>query len=139
MSTFTLPARWNRSQWHTPGRVAIAARGAGGVNRDDVVQAIVQMVKGQNATKVIAALKDEIAKLEPRLPPGVRIVPHYDRTELVEHTVHTVTHNLAQARRIADYAAFLLNGDVIEEGFAEQVFESPTQQQTADFVAGIFG
>jgi D-3-phosphoglycerate dehydrogenase len=39
MSTFTLPARWNRSQWHTPGRVAIAARGAGGVNRDDVVQA----------------------------------------------------------------------------------------------------
>jgi phosphate transport system ATP-binding protein len=54
-------------------------------------------------------------------------------------TVIIVTHNLAQARRIADYAAFLLNGDVIEEGFAEQVFESPTQQQTADFVAGIFG
>ena len=39
MSTFTLPARWNRSQWHTPGRVAIAARGAGGVNPDDVVHA----------------------------------------------------------------------------------------------------
>ena len=63
--------------------------------RDDVVQAIVQMVKGQNATKVIAALKEEIAKLEPRLPPGVKLVPHYDRTELVDHTVHTVTHNLA--------------------------------------------
>jgi cobalt-zinc-cadmium resistance protein CzcA len=62
---------------------------------DDVVQAIVQMIKGQNATKVIAALKEEIDKLQPRLPPGVRIVPHYDRTELVEHTVHTVTHNLA--------------------------------------------
>ncbi len=54
-------------------------------------------------------------------------------------TVVIVTHNLAQARRIADYAAFLLNGDVIEQGFAEQVFETPTQQQTADFVAGIFG
>ena len=54
-------------------------------------------------------------------------------------TIIIVTHNLAQARRIADYAAFLLNGDVIEEGFAEQVFEAPTQQQTADFVAGMFG
>jgi len=63
--------------------------------QDDVVQAIVQMIKGQNATKVIAALKEEIARVQPRLPPGVRIVPHYDRTELVEHTVHTVTHNLA--------------------------------------------
>ncbi|MGE5526892.1 MAG: efflux RND transporter permease subunit, partial [Rhodospirillaceae bacterium] len=63
--------------------------------QDDVVQAIVQMIKGQNATKVIAALKDEIAKLQPRLPPGVKIVQHYDRTELVDHTVHTVTHNLA--------------------------------------------
>ncbi|MGI9187734.1 MAG: phosphate ABC transporter ATP-binding protein PstB [Gaiellales bacterium] len=54
-------------------------------------------------------------------------------------TVVIVTHNLAQARRIADYAAFLLNGDVIEQGLAEQVFEAPTQQQTADFVAGMFG
>ena len=54
-------------------------------------------------------------------------------------TVVIVTHNLAQARRIADYAAFLLNGDVIEQGQAEQVFEAPTQQQTADYVAGIFG
>ena len=54
-------------------------------------------------------------------------------------TIVIVTHNLAQARRIADYAAFLLNGDVIEQGQAEQVFEAPTQQQTADFVAGMFG
>ena len=41
--------------------------------------------------------------------------------------------------RIADYAAYLLNGDVIEEGEAEQVFENPREQSTADFVAGIFG
>ena len=50
-----------------------------------------------------------------------------------------VTHNLAQARRIADYAAFLLNGDLIEQGPADQVFEDPLQQSTRDFVAGIFG
>ena len=54
-------------------------------------------------------------------------------------TVVIVTHNLAQARRIADYAAFLLNGDLIEQGPAEQVFENPLEQSTRDFVAGIFG
>ena len=54
-------------------------------------------------------------------------------------TVIIVTHNLAQARRIADYAAYLLNGDLVEQGEAEQVFENPREQSTADFVAGIFG
>ena len=54
-------------------------------------------------------------------------------------TVVIVTHNLAQARRIADYAAFLLNGDLIEQGPAEQIFENSNEQSTRDFVAGIFG
>ncbi len=64
--------------------------------------------------------------------------------ELIVHlagslTVVIVTHNLAQARRIADYTAFLLNGDLIEQGLAEQVFEDPREQSTRDFVAGMFG
>jgi cobalt-zinc-cadmium resistance protein CzcA len=79
-------------------RVEIGARPLSGLvgfnDNDDVVQGIVQMVKGHNATKVIAGLRAEIESLQQRLPPGVRLVPHYDRTELVEHTVHTVTHNL---------------------------------------------
>ena len=54
-------------------------------------------------------------------------------------TVIIVTHNLAQARRIADYAAYLLNGDMIEQGLARRVFEQPEHQSTADFVAGMFG
>ena len=44
---------------------------------------------------MVEDLKREIEKLKPKLPPGVRILPHYDRTELVAHTVHTVTENLA--------------------------------------------
>ena len=64
-------------------------------DRDDVVQGIVQMTKGQNATTVVEDLKLEIAKVSAKLPPGVRIVPHYDRTDLVKHTVRTVTENLA--------------------------------------------
>ncbi|MEO7728078.1 MAG: CusA/CzcA family heavy metal efflux RND transporter [Burkholderiales bacterium] len=79
-------------------RVEIGGRPRSGIvafnERDDVVQAIVQMTKGQNATKVVEDLKVEIAKVSARLPPGVSIVPYYDRTELVKHTVHTVTENL---------------------------------------------
>jgi len=54
-------------------------------------------------------------------------------------TIVIVTHNLAQAKRIADYAAYLLNGDLIEQGIAQQVFEDPANQSTRDFVAGMFG
>ena len=80
-------------------KVQVGARPLSGLvgynDRDDVVQAIVQMTKGQNATKVIEELKTQIAAVSAKLPPGVRIVPHYDRTELVKQTVHTVTENLA--------------------------------------------
>ena len=51
--------------------------------------------KGQNATVVVADLKNAIEQAQKKLPPGVKIRPYYDRTELVQHTVHTVTHNLA--------------------------------------------
>ncbi len=80
-------------------RVEIGGRPRSGIvafnEREDVVQAIVQMTKGQNATTVVEDLKVEIAKISTRLPPGVSIVPYYDRTDLVKHTVHTVTENLA--------------------------------------------
>jgi cobalt-zinc-cadmium resistance protein CzcA len=61
---------------------------------DNVVQGIVQMTKGQNATKVVEALKLQLDQLKHKLPSGVKIVPYYDRTDLVHHTVHTVTENL---------------------------------------------
>ena len=68
---------------------------------------------------------------------------------LKEHyTIAIVTHNLAQARRVADYTAFL-NTEETETGakvgylaeFAETktIFESPQQQVTGDFVTGRFG
>lgn len=61
---------------------------------DSVVQGIVSMTKGGNPSRINADLKERIAQLQKRLPEGVRIVPIYDRTELVRHTVHTVAENL---------------------------------------------
>jgi cobalt-zinc-cadmium resistance protein CzcA len=63
---------------------------------DDVVEGIVLMRKGENALKVLAPLRDKIDQLNSTiLPPGVRIVPFYDRETLVRHTVRTVEENLA--------------------------------------------
>ncbi len=62
--------------------------------RDNVVQGIVQMTKGQNATKVVEGIKQKLAQLSLKLPPNVKIKPYYDRTDLVQHTVHTVVENL---------------------------------------------
>jgi cobalt-zinc-cadmium resistance protein CzcA len=80
------------------GRVETGDRPLSGIvafnDQDSVVQGIVQMTKGQNAAKVIADLKEGIVKVQERLPTGVRIVPYYDRTELVNHTLHTVSENL---------------------------------------------
>ncbi|HEY6898062.1 MAG TPA: CusA/CzcA family heavy metal efflux RND transporter [Rhodocyclaceae bacterium] len=65
-------------------------------DRDSVVEGIVVMTKGENPAKVIAALKERVAYLNGgnHLPPGVSIHPIYDRTELIQHTVHTVAENL---------------------------------------------
>lgn len=63
--------------------------------QSDVVEGIVQMVKGRNPAVVIADLKTRIDSLNAHgLPPGVRLKPVYDRTQLIGHTVHTVTENL---------------------------------------------
>ncbi len=80
------------------GEVGIGDRPRSGIvafnDHDNVVQGIVSMTKGQNATKVVEALKEKIQLISPKLPPGVKIVPYYDRTDLVHHTVHTVSENL---------------------------------------------
>ena len=49
-----------------------------------------------------------------------------------------VTHNLAQAQRIADKVAFMYLGDLIEYGSAADVFEQPRAQRTREYVQGAF-
>jgi phosphate transport system ATP-binding protein len=59
-------------------------------------------------------------------------------------TIVIVTHNMQQAARISDRCAFLLmaedrTGELIEIGSTSQIFESPSDQRTADYVNGRFG
>jgi phosphate transport system ATP-binding protein len=61
------------------------------------------------------------------------------RTLVPALTVVIVTHNLAQARRVADRTIFLNRGRLVEHGATEQVFEHPTEEETAHYVSGRFG
>jgi phosphate transport system ATP-binding protein len=50
-----------------------------------------------------------------------------------------VTHNLAQAHRVADRVAFMYLGDLVELGTARELFEEPRAARTRDYVRGAFG
>jgi len=69
---------------------------AGRDREDDVVAAIVVMNRTLHTNDVVPRIKAEIAKLnsDGTLPPGVKLVPFYDRTSLVSVTTRTVLHNL---------------------------------------------
>ena len=69
---------------------------AGRDNEDDVVTAIVVMNRTMHTNDVLPRVKEEITKInnDGTLPPGVKVVPFYDRTTLVDVTTHTVLHNL---------------------------------------------
>jgi len=66
-------------------------------NEDDVVEGIVVMRKGENPSQVIGALKAKIEKLNSSvLPPDTKIVPYYDREDLIHFATHTVLHNMVE-------------------------------------------
>lgn len=56
-----------------------------------------------------------------------------------QYTIVIVTHNLHQARRIADDIAFFHAGELVEYGTADQIFTRPTHTLTREYVAGHFG
>ena len=56
-----------------------------------------------------------------------------------DYTIVLVPHNIQQASRIADRAAFFLNGDLVEEGWVYEIFAKPRDKRTEDYVTGRFG
>jgi cobalt-zinc-cadmium resistance protein CzcA len=63
---------------------------------DDVVQGIVLLRKGENALAVLEKVRAVVAEIDNELPAGVRLVPHYDRTELIDRTLLTVRKNMGE-------------------------------------------
>ena len=97
------------------GKLGKAIHGQDGmvVDDDDVVEGIVQMRKDADPHSTLEALHAKVKYLNERvLPPGVKIVPHLDRSDLVHYTTHTVLHNLTEGIILVVIVLFAFLGNI---------------------------
>jgi len=80
---------------------------------DETVEGIVVMRRGENASEVLARVRNKVLTINNsgRLPAGVKVVPFYDRQELLDLTVHTVTHTLLVGIALVVAVLFLFLGN----------------------------
>jgi phosphate transport system ATP-binding protein len=72
-------------------------------------------------------------------PQSTRVIEELIVQLREEVAVVIVTHNLQQARRIADHVAFMYLGELVEYGSVEQVFGAPREARTREYISGAFG
>ncbi len=77
-------------------------------NGHEAVGGVVMMRHGENPLTVTKEIKNRIGQLQAGLPKGVRLVPFYDRTRLIEGAIHTLTGTLTEAIVIASIAILLI-------------------------------
>jgi cobalt-zinc-cadmium resistance protein CzcA len=83
------------------------------VDNHDVVEGIVLLRKGANSDDTLEGIHEKVKELnEHILPPGVRIVPFLDRSDLVHYTTHTVLHNLTEGIVLVSIILFLFLGNL---------------------------
>jgi cobalt-zinc-cadmium resistance protein CzcA len=93
-----------RAIHHEDGRI---------IDNDDVVSGIVLLRKGANADEALAGIHEKVRELNDHiLPPGVKVVPFIDRSDLVHYTTHTVLHNLTEGILLVVLVLFLFLGNV---------------------------
>ncbi len=83
------------------------------IDNDDVVSGIVLLRKDANADEALAGIHAKVKELNERiLPPGVKVVPFIDRSDLVHYTTHTVLRNLTEGMILVAIILFLFLGNV---------------------------
>ena len=90
------------SEGYAP-RQGVVTRG----ENEDAVEGIVLMRRGENPSVVLEGLRARMAEIERMLPNKVKITPFYDRTELVDTTLHTVFHNLLEGALLVVLVLFV--------------------------------
>ena len=82
-------------------------------SNDDIVVGMVIMRKGENPSVVLQGIKEKIAALNDSiLPKGVSLVPYYDRTWLIDTTLHTVGKNLLEGALLVTAILYLFLGNM---------------------------
>jgi cobalt-zinc-cadmium resistance protein CzcA len=76
----------------------------------ETISGMVIMLKGENGKRVIAAVKEKINSM--RLPTGVKIVPFYDQSSVIDGTISTVKKNLFEGFVLVTVILFLFLGNV---------------------------
>jgi heavy metal efflux system protein len=83
------------------------------IDNDDVVSGIVLLRKDAAADTALQGIHKKVKELNDHiLPPGVKIVPFIDRSDLVHFTSHTVLHNLTEGMILVSIVLFLFLGNI---------------------------
>ncbi|MFM6960820.1 MAG: CusA/CzcA family heavy metal efflux RND transporter [Schleiferiaceae bacterium] len=92
-----------------------AAPRYGALTRDgkgEAVGGIFLMLKGANSYEVTQAIEDRMAQIAPSLPPGIRIEPYLNRSDLVGRALSTVSRNLIEGGLIVVLVLIVLLGNL---------------------------
>ncbi|WP_047553120.1 efflux RND transporter permease subunit [Methylotenera sp. G11] len=80
---------------------------------DDIVNGLVLMRKGENPSELLKGIKQTISELNDHgLPPGVQLRPYYDRSWLIDKTLHTVFGNLIEGALLVTFVLLLFLGNL---------------------------
>jgi cobalt-zinc-cadmium resistance protein CzcA len=83
------------------------------IDNPDVVEGIVLMRKGADSDSTLDAIHEKVNELNDHLlPPGVKIIPFLDRSNLLHYTTHTVLHNLTEGILLVAVILFLFLGNI---------------------------
>lgn len=88
-------------------RGAVTADGKG-----EVVMGLGFLLMGENTHQVTWSMKHRLDEIKTTLPPNVDVVPVYDRTELVDHVIHTVKNNLFEGGLLVVAILFAFLGNI---------------------------
>ena len=91
-------------------RIGAAPPEGATLRNGETVSGMVIMLKGGNGKKLIELVKERIASL--RLPPGVKIVPFYDQSFVIDGTIHTVEKNLFEGFVLVTIVLLLCLGNL---------------------------
>jgi cobalt-zinc-cadmium resistance protein CzcA len=96
--------QFSRAIHHEDGKI---------IDNDDVVSGIVLLRKGAAADSALQGIHKKVEELNNHiLPPGVKVVPFIDRSDLVHFTSHTVLHNLTEGMILVSIILFLFLGNI---------------------------
>lgn len=84
----------------------------------------------------VLLLDEPTSALDPISTGAVEELIHELRSD---YTIAIVTHNMQQAARCSDYTAYMYLGEMVEMGATKQIFTSPTQKATEDYIMGRYG